>query len=102
MTVWGPIPAFDGDDGRPAPRGFVGAATMTRNPLLPARAPTAAAAGSSTCRARPVSTDWARPADGRDRLPHQLAPVTGGAGRPCSCAVPPPCRDDRDRRPRSG
>jgi hypothetical protein len=45
MTVWGPIPAFDGDDGRPAPEGFLGAATMTTNSGLPARAPTAAVAG---------------------------------------------------------
>ena len=29
MTVWGPTPALDGDDGRPVPEGFVGAATMT-------------------------------------------------------------------------
>ena len=49
-----------------------------------------------------MSTRPARPADGPDRLPHQLTPPAGGAGRPCSCAVPPPCRDDRDRRPCSG
>jgi hypothetical protein len=35
VTVWGPIPVFDGDDGRPALGGFVGAATMSTNPLLP-------------------------------------------------------------------
>jgi hypothetical protein len=35
MTIWGAIPAIDGDDGRPVPEGFLGAATMTTN--LPSR-----------------------------------------------------------------
>jgi len=35
MTIWGAIPAIDGDDGPPVPEGFLGAATMTTN--LPSR-----------------------------------------------------------------
>ena len=31
MTIWGPIPAIDGDDGRPVPEAFVGDATVTTN-----------------------------------------------------------------------
>ena len=35
-------------------------------------------------------------------VPHQLAPTGRRCGRPRSCAVPPPRRDDRDRRPGTG
>ena len=31
MTIWGPIPALDGEGGRPVPEGFLGAATRTTN-----------------------------------------------------------------------
>ena len=57
---------------------------------------------SSTCRARRGRPGPAGRAGRQDRLQHLLAPPTGRARRPCSCAVPPPCRDDRDRRPRPG
>ena len=56
MTVWGPIPAIDGDDGRPVSEGFVGAATMTTNLPSRPRAQTAAAArrhGAEPDRCRP-------------------------------------------------
>jgi hypothetical protein len=88
MTIWRPIPAIDGDDGRPAPEGFVGAATMTTNLLLPAPSARGRRGASSTCRARPVSIRPARPADGPDRVPHQLTPATGGAGRPARAPCP--------------
>ena len=84
------------------PERFVGAATMTTNPLLPARARTAAAARRQRAEPDRCRPGPAHPADEPNRLPHQLTPPTGGAGRPRSCAVPPPCRDDRDRRPRRG
>jgi hypothetical protein len=72
MTIWRPIPAIDGDDGRPVPEGFVGAATMTTNLLLPAPSARGGRGASSTCRARPVSTRAARLADGPDCVPPHL------------------------------
>ena len=52
MTIWRPIPVIDGDDGHPVPDGFVGAATMTTNLLLPAPSAHGRGRASSTCRAR--------------------------------------------------
>jgi hypothetical protein len=49
-----------------------------------------------------VSVRPARASDGPNLLPHRLTPPAGDAGRACSYAVPPPGRDDRDRRRCSG
>jgi hypothetical protein len=51
MTIWGAIPAIDGDDGLPVPDGFLGAATMTTN--LPSRPRAHMAAAARRQRAEP-------------------------------------------------
>jgi hypothetical protein len=82
------------------PEAFVGDAIVTTNVPLPAPSTRGRCRGPSWCRARPGPARAGSRRAGPAATPADPSP--GGAARPCSCAVPPPCRDDRDRRQRPG
>jgi hypothetical protein len=86
MTIWWPIPAIDGADGRRCPRGS-SAPHHDDEPAVPAPSAHDGRGASSRCRARLVSVRPARPADGRDRpvlapasVRRRSPPVSSGAG----------------------